>query len=136
MQCSSQVLSAGPFRRPRQSPKAEKIGASPTHSSNTLPSPVSLSTEICFGLRLAYPAGDGSAAILRSIPQRELTLRQQQPVIAGVLDQASARIHQPLLQAGLVRRAKKEPSDPLTSLRLALVANSVCPGQEKRTMHK
>jgi hypothetical protein len=31
-----------------------KTDASPTHSSNTFPSPVSLSTEICFGLRLAY----------------------------------------------------------------------------------
>ena len=42
-----------------------KTDASPTHSSNTFPSPVSLSIEIYFGLRLAYPAGDGSAAILR-----------------------------------------------------------------------
>jgi len=33
--------------------------AFPTHSSNTCPSPVSLSTEICFGLRLAYTARDG-----------------------------------------------------------------------------
>ena len=32
-------------------------------------------------------------------PPREVTLRQQQPVIAGVLDQASARFHQTLLQA-------------------------------------
>ena len=78
-------------------PKPKKMAL--PHSSNTLPSPVSLSTEICFGLRLAYPDGDGSATILRSIPQRELTLRQQQPVIAGVLDQASARFHQTLLQA-------------------------------------
>jgi hypothetical protein len=46
-----------------------KTDASLTHSSNTFPSPVSLSTEICFGLRLAYPAGDGSAAILRSTRQ-------------------------------------------------------------------
>lgn len=30
---------------------------------------------------------------------REMTLLQQQPIIAGVLDQASARFHQPLLQA-------------------------------------
>jgi hypothetical protein len=37
-----------------------KTDVSPTHSSNTFPSPVSLSTEISFGLRLAYPAGDGT----------------------------------------------------------------------------
>jgi hypothetical protein len=49
-----------------------KTDASPTHSSNTFPAPVSLSTEICFGLRLAYPAGDGSAAILRSMPPNML----------------------------------------------------------------
>jgi hypothetical protein len=40
----------------------------PTHSSNTFPSPASLGAEICFGLRLAYPAGEGSAAILRNMP--------------------------------------------------------------------
>jgi hypothetical protein len=60
-----------------------KSDASPTHSSNTFPSPVSLSAEIRFGLRLVYPAGDGSAAILRNMPPkqppREVTLRQQQP---------------------------------------------------------
>jgi hypothetical protein len=46
---------------------------SPTHSSNTFPSPVSIGTEICFGLRLANPA-------------------------LGVLDQASACFHQLLPQ--------------------------------------
>jgi hypothetical protein len=30
---------------------------------------------------------------------RQVALGQQQPVIASVLDQASARLHQPLLQA-------------------------------------
>jgi hypothetical protein len=39
-------------------------------------------------------------------------------------------------QAGLVRRAKNEPSEPLTWLGPALVANSLCRGQEKHTMHK
>jgi hypothetical protein len=33
-------------------------------------------------------------------PARQMTLRQQQPVVAGVLEQAAAGFHQPLLQAG------------------------------------
>jgi hypothetical protein len=32
-------------------------------------------------------------------PPREVTLRQQQPIITGVLDQTSAYFHQPMLQA-------------------------------------
>src|SRR5271165_6873274 len=33
-------------------------------------------------------------------PPRQMALRQQQPVIAGVFHQASTGLHQPLLQAG------------------------------------
>src|SRR6516225_1234618 len=33
-------------------------------------------------------------------PSRQMTLRKQQPVVAGVLHQPAARLHQPLLQAG------------------------------------
>lgn len=44
--------------------------AQPADNERSHPSigkvPVSLGTEIFFGLLLAYPAGDGSAAILRS----------------------------------------------------------------------
>ncbi len=39
-----------------------------------------------------------------------MTLRQHQPVISGVLDQASARLHQPLLQAG--ERPLADPQVP------------------------
>jgi hypothetical protein len=37
-------------------------------------------------------------------------------------------------QAGLVRQAKRAAATPLISLGTALVANSLCPGQEKRKM--
>src|ERR1035437_7145241 len=79
-----------------------KTDASPTHSSNTFPSPVSLSNEICFGLRLAYllvRERRNPSQHTPKQPPREVTLRQQQPVISGVLDQSSTRFHQPLLQA-------------------------------------
>jgi hypothetical protein len=39
-------------------------------------------------------------------------------------------------QAGLVRRAKTSCPNPAMSLGSALVANSLCPGQEKRTMQE
>jgi hypothetical protein len=47
-----QGLSGGRGKIPKP-----KTDASQTHSSDIFPSPVSLGTEICFGLRLAYPAG-------------------------------------------------------------------------------
>jgi hypothetical protein len=39
-------------------------------------------------------------------------------------------------QEGLVRRAKTSYRTPAISLGPALVANSLCPGQEKRTMRE
>jgi len=60
--------------------------------------------EICSALHSLYTAGDGSIVIFRSMPAnslvRQVTLRQQQPVVTCMLDQASAGLHQPLLQAG------------------------------------
>ena len=46
-------------------------------------------------------------------PPRQMALRQQKPVVAGMLHQPSTRLHQPLLQAGqrpvLVLPAAKRP---------------------------
>jgi hypothetical protein len=36
-----------------------------------------------------------------------MALREQQPVVAGVLDQAAAFFHQALLQAGVITRKGK-----------------------------
>jgi hypothetical protein len=47
------------------------------HARCERPDPVLLSTEICFGLRLAYPAGDGSAAILRSLLEGRKLVRER-----------------------------------------------------------
>jgi hypothetical protein len=87
-----------------------KTDASPTHSSNTFPSPVSLSTEICFGLRLAYPAGDGSAAILRSMPPNSRRVDGRLPpgwFLSSPLPGSAStlRLHRPwaLPRAGLDR---------------------------------
>jgi len=44
-------------------------------SSDTFPSPSSLVTEICSGLRFAYPSGDGSAAIRCSIAPKRRRVR-------------------------------------------------------------
>jgi hypothetical protein len=46
-----------------------KTDASPTHSSNTFPSPVSLSTEICFGLRLPMLMVMGAPQSFAACPQ-------------------------------------------------------------------
>jgi hypothetical protein len=60
--------------------------------------------ENCSKLRSHYPAGDGSIAIFASIfreqPPGQMALRQQQPIVAGVLNQTAPGFHQPLLQAG------------------------------------
>src|SRR5450755_220027 len=40
-------------------------------------------------------------------PARQMALREQQPVVAGVLDQAAAGFHQALLQAGVITRKGK-----------------------------
>jgi hypothetical protein len=69
-----------------------KTDASPTHSSNTFPSPISLSTEICFGLWLAYPAGEGSAAILHSMLPHSLPFHEMQIELKGAANEpASAK---------------------------------------------
>src|SRR6266852_1538017 len=75
MQWSSQVFECRAFPTAAAKISRPKTDASPTHSSNAFPSPVSLSTEICFGLRLVYPAGDGSAAILRSMAPNSRRVR-------------------------------------------------------------
>jgi hypothetical protein len=64
----ARFLRAEPFRPRGTIPKPEAV-VFRNYSSETCPSPLSLGNKICFGLRLAYPAGDGSAAILLS-PQR------------------------------------------------------------------
>jgi hypothetical protein len=67
-------LTAWPFRRLRENPKAQNW-ASRTLFSCTFPSPVSIGTEICFGLPLAFPDGVGSVAILRSMPPNSRRVR-------------------------------------------------------------
>ena len=93
----------GPILPPLKMPKPE-TAVSSAYSSDTFPSPVSLVGEIGAGLRPTYPAGDDSAAILPSLAPKSRRVRglppQQQPVIAGVQDQASAGFHQALQQAG------------------------------------
>jgi hypothetical protein len=43
--------------------------------SDTSPFPPYLGTEICSALRSPYPAGDGSAAIFRSMPANSRRVR-------------------------------------------------------------
>ena len=46
----ARFLAAEPYRRLRKNAKSKTV-AFPTHFSDTFPSPVSIGTEICFGLR-------------------------------------------------------------------------------------
>lgn len=56
-------------RDPAERDQKPKTDAFPTDDSDTLPSHVSLVAEIGIDEPLAYPAGKGSAALLRSISQ-------------------------------------------------------------------
>ncbi len=55
--------------------------------------------KICCLLRAAYPAGSGSVTILckhaAKQPPRQVALRQQQPIVAGVFNQTAPGFHQP-----------------------------------------
>jgi hypothetical protein len=94
-----------------------KTDASPTHSSDTFPSPVLLGTETVsvYGspIRLVMGAPRASQHAPKQ-PPREVTLRQQQPIIAGMLDQPPARLDQPLLQTrqGPVADAPRQHQSP------------------------
>jgi hypothetical protein len=68
MQCSSQVFECRTFPTVAAKSLSQKLTLLPP-IPQTFSSPVSLSTETSFDLRLAYPAGDGSAAILCRMPQ-------------------------------------------------------------------
>lgn len=55
--------------------KAPETGVFPTELSDTYPFAPYLVTEICCALQAAYPAGDGSVAILRSMPPNNCRVR-------------------------------------------------------------
>ena len=73
-----------------------KTAAFPTHPSDTFASPASPVSQIRSELRLAYPAGDGSAAILCSMLPNSRRVRwldassKQQPVVPGMFHQPTA----------------------------------------------
>jgi hypothetical protein len=71
---------------------ATLLSASPASSSKIAP--------LCAS---PYPAGDSNITIflqhLPKEPQRQVTLRQQQPIVARELEESSAGLHQSLLQA-------------------------------------
>jgi hypothetical protein len=110
---SSSVLSPRGFSRPRNGPVLPRVGIKHPKlmvfqpSSQTLtPLPPYLVTEICSALRAAYPAGDGSVAILFSmLPNCQTAAASDDSPPAAtssarVLDQTSAGFHQALLQTG------------------------------------
>jgi hypothetical protein len=99
----AKLLSAGRFRRSRQNLKAKNWRLSHPLLKYFSFSSLAPHRNLFRPAARAYPAGDGSAAILRSTPpsrrRGRLTLRQQAPLLSGGLDQASACSHQALLQA-------------------------------------
>jgi len=85
--------------------KMPDTAASPTKFSDTSLVPPYLATEICYALRAAYPAGEGSVAILRRMVRKSqrvrVALRQQQPVVP------SGSLSSPEKWANSERRARK-----------------------------
>jgi len=82
MRSSSPVLSPKGFPARRNGPVLPRVGIK--HPKLTLfqpsfqtliPLPLYLVTEICSALRAAYPAGGGSAAILRSMLAKSRRVR-------------------------------------------------------------
>jgi len=76
----------------------------PTDSCDTFPPRASLVIEIFCGVRRTLPRcqgqkGDPPHHASKQSP-RQVTLGQEEPVVAGLLDQTSAGLYQPLLQAG------------------------------------
>src|ERR1022692_4864330 len=102
MQCSSQVFECRAFSTAAAKSQSQKLTLLPPIpqtlfllQSRSAPKSVSV-----YGSPILLVMGaPRSFAACPPQPPREVTLRQQQPVISGVLDQASACFHQPLLQA-------------------------------------
>src|ERR1700675_4993240 len=103
MPCSSQVFDCRAFPTAAAKSQSQKLTLLPPIpqtlsllQSRSAPKSVSV-----YGspILLVMGAPHSFAACPQKQPLREVTLRQKQPVISGVLDRASARFHQPLLQA-------------------------------------
>ncbi|MEO7861597.1 MAG: hypothetical protein ABIU05_14395 [Nitrospirales bacterium] len=74
----------------------------PSDSSHTSPPPASVVTGLGSDRRVCIPRlhrqrGNPPHHSSTQTP-RQMTIRQQQPVIHGVFDQSATRLHQPLLQ--------------------------------------